>query len=591
MNILYIEDDQGLAALGKRKLEQHGYRVKTCGTLVEARLALQEGAIGCVLTDYCLPDGNGLELLTEDKKVHSDCPWIMITGVGNESLAVHAMKLGASDYLVKDLEGTYLDLLPSTIQRALAINTMAHEKTLAEQALIKARDQWQSLFNASIDLMVVCSENRRCLEISEKALARYGMCADDFIGRDIFEVFDLTQHASRLDRLKQGENEEIELNVRFGGQLVPMSIRARLLSDDRVLMSLRDIRERYALRDAQQTVHRVVEERDRLAASSQYLSQELKRATTRKMAGNHSNFLAALKTIEQAAQVDASVLVTGETGTGKELVADLLHELSPRAEHSLIKVNCAALPTELVESELFGHVKGSFTGAFQNKVGRFEAAHRGTLVLDEIGEFPLTLQAKLLRALQSGDFQRIGSNETRQVDVRVVALTNRDLRAMIEKGQFREDLYYRLNVIPVHLPPLRDRGDDIPLLFGSFVDELRLKRTTSTAPIPQFVHEHILNYDWPGNIRELRNYVERGLAINNWVLPQQVNTQQEEATYDDTPIISLAQNEKQHILKALAACDGTISGKKGAAALLDINSNTLRARMEKRGIKAGNRYG
>lgn len=589
MNILYVEDDKGLAALAKRKLEQKGYSVSVSADLSNAREVLNQELIDCVLIDYRLPDGDGLELISERRGFNPAQPWIMITGVGNESLAVEAMKRGATDYLVKDLEASYLDILPSTIQRAFAITKLAQEKLTAEQSLIDARDQLRSLFDASIDLMVVCDKSRQCLEISEQALVPYSVSSDDFIGKDILGAFGINEHADALDRLKQGRHEELKLNIRLGGHWVPMRIRSRLLNDKSMLMCFRDMREHQALRDARKTVDLVSRERDRLAASSQYLSQELKRATKKKLSGTHRSFNAALELLEQAAQVDATVLVTGETGTGKELAADLLHDLSPRAEYSIIKVNCAALPTELVESELFGHLKGAFTGAFENKIGRFEAAHKGTLVLDEIGEFPLPLQAKLLRALQSGEFQSIGSNEAKQVDVRVVGLTNRDLLSMVKKGKFREDLYYRLNVIPVHLPALRERGKDIRLLFETFIQDLTKKNRQSNVNIPDEVYGQLNRYDWPGNIRELRNYVERGLAINDWTLHQQEKSHATDTPHE-TSIQTLAENEKRHIIQALYACKGVISGKKGAAAVLDINPNTLRARMEKLGIKASRDY-
>lgn len=585
MNVLYIEDDPGLAKLGKRTLEKKGFAVELSGDLAAARQLLARDHFDCVLTDYMLPDGLGTDLLTEHKAATPDSPWIVITGVGSETLAVEALKKGASDYIVKDLEAAYLDLLPSSVQRAIDIAALARKKASAERELVDTRDRLRTLFDASIDLLVVCDEHRICTEVSDQALPAYSITSANVLGKDVFNVFGISDHAARLEDLKNGRTNELELDVALGFERVPMSIRARTLNDGQTLLSFRDIRERHALHDAQETVDRVVAERDRYEASSKYLSQELKRTTQKTMLGTGERFKAVLRTIEQAAQVDAAVLVTGETGTGKELVADMLHELSHRAEHNLIKVNCAVLPAELVESELFGHVKGSFTGAFQNKVGRFETAHNGTLVLDEIGEFPLALQAKLLRALQSGEFQRIGSNDTKRVDVRVVALTNRNLTSMIERGKFREDLYYRLNVIPIQLPALRERGDDVRLLFDSFVRDVSNANGQSSPELPNSVYEQLVLYDWPGNIRELRNYVERGLAIGTWMLPKK-ETEAAPEVQNDRPLNTLAQNEKQHILKALAVCNGVISGKKGAASLLDINANTLRARMDKLGIRS-----
>ena len=585
MNVLYIEDDPGLAKLGQRALEKKGFTVRLSGDLADARQQLAHDRFDCIITDYMLPDDQGTDLLTENKDKPVAQPWIVITGVGNEKLAVEALKKGASDYIVKDIEASYLGLLPSSVQRAIDIAAMAEKKAIAERELVNARDRLRTLFDASIDLLVVCDENRICTEVSDQALRAWSVLPADVLGKDVLEVFGIAKHAAEIGALKSGSTSELELAVELGTSSVPMSIRARTLSDGQTLLSFRDISDRRALQDARLTVDRVVEERDRYQASSKYLSQELKRTTQKTMLGTGERFKSVVRTIEQAAQVDASVLVTGETGTGKELVADMLHELSHRAEQNLIKVNCAVLPAELVESELFGHVKGSFTGAFQNKVGRFETAHNGTLVLDEIGEFPLALQAKLLRALQSGEFQRIGSNETKRVDVRVVALTNRNLQSMIERGQFREDLFYRLNVIPIQLPALRERDDDVRLLFDTFVAEISGSANHPTLEPPESVYRQLGLYNWPGNIRELRNYAERGLAIGNWSLPKTESSTTLTAN-DNAEIHTLAENERQHILKALASSGGVISGKKGAATLLDINANTLRARMDKLGIKS-----
>lgn len=585
MNILCIEDDPGLANLVQRRLQKSGDTVFIANTLSQGKHLLAEESIDCVLTDYGLPDGYGIDLMLERKQAAPHTPWVVITGKGNESLAVEAMKRGASDYIVKDLEGAYLNLLPSIVKRAMDITLLEREKAAAENQLKAARDRLRSLFDSSLDLLAVCDTEGICREISDQALLQYSVNSSEFLGKDFYKALGISPHQQELDQLGNGQSKEIELNIRLGKKTVPVSVRSRALSDGSVLLCFRDVSIKQALQSAQRTVSVIKEERDRYQASSKYLNQELKRTTHTQMTGSGVRLRAVMKTIEQAAIVEATVLVTGETGTGKELVANLLHELSERSEQSLIKVNCAALPTELVESELFGHVKGSFTGAYQNKVGRFEAAHHGTLVLDEIGEFPLLLQAKLLRALQSGEFQRIGSNETKRVNVRVVALTNRNLKTMIDNGQFREDLYYRLNVIPIELPPLRERGDDIKQLFDTFVADLQKDNGAAKADIPTSIRNQLMLYEWPGNIRELRNYVERGLAIGIWTLPNKTETNTSEQR-SEHHIETLSDNEKQHILRALTACQGVISGKQGAATLLDINPNTLRARMDKLGIKA-----
>ena len=292
--------------------------------------------------------------------------------------------------------------------------------------------------------------------------------------------------------------------------------------------------------------------------------------------------------VEQVAPTDATVLILGETGTGKELLARAVHNLSGRKDRSLVKVNCAALPANLIESELFGHEKGAFTGAVERKTGRFELADSGTIFLDEIGELPLELQVKLLRVLQEGEYERLGSSETLKVDVRVIAATNRDLETAAREGEFREDLYYRLNVFPVESIPLRDRKDDIPLLVNHFVEKICARVGKHIERVPKKVMDTLQAYAWPGNVRELENMVERGvivsrgdrLEVGDW-FPK-----------SDTPVVAgetvtLEENERRHIVEVLEQTDWRVSGEKGAAKVLDMNANTLVSRIRKLGIERG----
>jgi formate hydrogenlyase transcriptional activator len=298
-----------------------------------------------------------------------------------------------------------------------------------------------------------------------------------------------------------------------------------------------------------------------------------------------------LRQVEQVAPTDSTVLILGETGTGKDLIATAIHRRSRRAERPLVRVNCAALPATLIESELFGHEKGAFTGAIARKLGRFEVADGGTLVLDEIGELPLELQAKLLRVLQSGDFERLGSPTARRSDARVIAATNRDLAAMARAGTFRADLYYRLGVFPIELPPLRERNEDIGLLTAYFVAKLGPKLGRQITRIPDRALAELMAYDWPGNIRELENVVERSmilsagstLEING--LPRATGARTlPSADSGLVAIRTLKQVERDHILLVCQACGWRINGRGNAADRLGINPNTLRSRMQKLGI-------
>jgi transcriptional regulator with GAF, ATPase, and Fis domain len=299
-----------------------------------------------------------------------------------------------------------------------------------------------------------------------------------------------------------------------------------------------------------------------------------------------------LHQVEQVAPTGSTVLILGETGTGKDLIATAIHRRSRRAERPLIRVNCAALPPTLIESELFGHEKGAFTGAIARKIGRFEVADGGTLVLDEIGELPLDLQAKLLRVLQSGEFERVGSTVSRRSDVRVIASTNRDLERMAQEGTFRADLFYRLGVFPITLPPLRERREDIPLLTAYFVEKLRYKLDRQVTRIPDKAVAELVAYDWPGNVRELENIVERSLILSPGTtlmmdaLPCARGGAAATAPHPGTGADhrTLAQVEHDHIVAVCERCSWRINGRGNAAEQLGLNPNTLRSRMQKLGI-------
>jgi formate hydrogenlyase transcriptional activator len=294
-----------------------------------------------------------------------------------------------------------------------------------------------------------------------------------------------------------------------------------------------------------------------------------------------------LQLAETVAPCDSTVLLLGETGTGKELIARAIHERSSRRERAMVKVNCAAIPATLLESELFGHERGAFTGAVTAKAGRLELADHGTLFLDEIGDIPLELQPKLLRALQEREFERLGSTRTKKVDVRIVAATHRDLKRMIVERQFRSDLYYRLNVIPIEVPPLRERSEDIPLLVDYFVQHFAARMRKAIETIPTEAMEALTQYAWPGNIRELQNLIERAVILSagpvlRVPLPQ-LRTRTTPAQEHESGQ-TLAEAEREHILATLKESEWVLSGPNGAAARLGINRSTLQYRMRKLGI-------
>jgi formate hydrogenlyase transcriptional activator len=337
---------------------------------------------------------------------------------------------------------------------------------------------------------------------------------------------------------------------------------------------------------------RIEELNARLAEEKVYLEDEIRTDHRfEEIVGRSRALNAVLKQVETVAPTDSTVLIYGETGTGKELLARAIHDLSSRRQGTFVKLNCAAIPTGLLESEMFGHEKGAFTGAIAQRIGRFELAHRGTMFLDEVGEIPFELQTKLLRVLQEREFERLGSSRTIRTDARLVAATNRDLSLMVEERQFRADLYYRLNVFPITVPPLRERREDIPLLVRYFVQQYARRMNRKITAIPAATMHALERYHWPGNIRELQNFIERAVIVSPGSTldapirelkgPKPSSTSTASAAGG---AVTLAAAEREAILRALAESDGRVGGAEGAAAKLGMKRTTLQAKMRKLGI-------
>jgi formate hydrogenlyase transcriptional activator len=340
--------------------------------------------------------------------------------------------------------------------------------------------------------------------------------------------------------------------------------------------------------------------KEQLAKEKLYLEDEIRSEMNfAQIIGKSPALRKVLQRVEIVAPTDSTVLIYGETGTGKELIARAIHELSPRKTKAFVKLNCAAIPTGLLESELFGHEKGAFTGAIAQRIGRFEVANGGTIFLDEIGEIPLELQTKLLRVLQEREFERLGSSRTLQTDARLIAATNRDLEAMVSEQQFRSDLFFRINVFPLHVPPLRERSGDIPLLVRHFTQQLARRMQKAIDSIPSATMDALCRYHWPGNIRELQNVIERAVILSagpelNLDVTDLMAAKLSPVEQREVPPNSasgrglravLDETERQQILKALAQCNGVVAGPRGAAALLGMKRSTFQIRMRKLGIK------
>ncbi|MBT6150225.1 MAG: sigma 54-interacting transcriptional regulator [Gemmatimonadetes bacterium] len=472
--------------------------------------------------------------------------------------------------------------------------------------LRKSQSEYELILLSAGEGIYGLDQDGRTTFVNPAAAQLLGWQAEDLIGRPQHDLIHHTRSdGSTYDRsqcpiyaaLKDGQVHTVNDEVfwRKDGTSLTVEYTSTPIRDATgqpagAVVTFRDITRRIEAEQGQREALAQVEKlKDRLQEENAYLQEEirLEHDFDNIISGSES-FKAVLRSVEQVASTESTVLILGETGTGKELIARALHTLSPRQERPLVKVNCAALPANLIESELFGHERGAFTGALSRRQGRFELAHRGTIFLDEIGDLPLDLQAKLLRVLQEGEFERLGGSQTLEVDVRVIAATNRDLEAAARAGDFREDLFYRLNVFPIWLPPLRERAEDIPLLVRHFVDKASARVGKRITAIPQRVMTALQNYEFPGNIRELENIVERAMILTRdqtLRLDQSLELLLKGPPGPQDKDVTLEQVERQHILHVLGVTNWRIEGPKGAAIRLGLNANTLRSRLQRLGLK------
>jgi PAS domain S-box-containing protein len=418
-----------------------------------------------------------------------------------------------------------------------------------------------------------------------------GYSAEELAGKHILDFIhpdDRDQVARETGRVFTEGTGRAEYRLLLkDGRTVPHignGARCRLDGEDHLVGLAVDVSAlRETERQLEERIAEVNELRRRLELENLYLREEVKLVHRHgDINGDSPAIRAVLAQVEKVATTEASVLLLGETGTGKELLAQRIHDLSPRSGRPLIKVNCAALPPTLMESELFGREKGAYTGAVSREAGRFELADGSTLFLDEVGELSLDLQTKLLRVLQEGEYERVGSSRTRKVDVRIVAATNRDLAEAVREGDFRKDLFYRLNVFPIQVPPLRERREDIPLLVWAFVEELGRSTGRTIDRISQGAMERLQGYAWPGNVRELRNVVERSMILSHGGTLQIALPAAGESVSDQE--LTLDEVQRRHIRRVLEMTSGRISGPGGAAELLGLKPTTLRSRMERLGL-------
>jgi PAS domain S-box-containing protein len=512
---------------------------------------------------------------------------IMLTAGSVALEAVHRRKDG-SEFPVE------VTLKSVTLDRAYVV-AIARDITDRKRVELELRSRelhFRTVFEQASDGIFISDRDGKYLDVNSAGAKMLGYSREEILRLSIADVVTreetprIRPETSRLqgDIVIRGEWQFL----RKDGSVFPGEVTGRRLPDGRLQGFVRDISER---RQAEEELRVAMEE---LRQAKEKLSEEklyLEEAIDTEMGfgeiiGQSKALKAVLAHVITVAASDATVLIEGETGTGKELIARALHRISSRSNNTFIKVNCAAIPSGLLESELFGHEKGAFTGAIERKLGRLELADRGTLFLDEIGEIPLELQPKLLRVLQDHEFERLGSTRTVKVDFRLIVATNRDLSESVKRGAFRRDLYYRLRVFPVRVPPLRERREDIPLLVEHFVQKYASRMKRCITSIPKKTMDALAQWDWPGNIRELENFVERSVIVTEGsVLRAPLG--EFASSMATQPDRTLDATQREHILKVLRECGGRIGGITGAAARLGLKRTTLQSKLKQLGIGPG----
>ncbi|MER2555901.1 MAG: sigma-54-dependent Fis family transcriptional regulator [Candidatus Competibacter denitrificans] len=576
--VLMVDDTPANLGVLYEVLSAAGYSVLVAE---DGESALERAAYAqpdLILLDVMMPGIDGFETcrrLKEQPETQA-IPIIFMSALSDTVDKIRGLQLGAVDYITKPFQHeevlarvhTHLTLqqlkrtLAEREARLSALVTSAMDAILTFDA-----DGLITLFNPAAETMFGCN-----------ATEVLGQPLDTLLAEPLRQVVHDYQRRSEA-RLWLPEGLQA---LRGNGQPFPIEAtlsRTLVTGQPFYTMILRDIEAR----------QQAEAEFNRLHGLNLYLRDEIQAEHDfEEMIGASAALCAVLQEVEAVAGTQATVLITGETGTGKELIARAIHNRSTRQAKPLIKLNCAAIAASLAESELFGHEKGAFTGALTRKIGRFELANGGTLFLDEVGELPLDLQAKLLRVLQEGEFERVGGSQTLKTDVRVIAATNRDLAQRCREGQFRADLYYRLNVFPVESPALRSRREDIPLLVRHFVQKYAASLGKSIDTVPLATLARLQAYSWPGNVRELQHVIERAVIISrsstlefgDWLREPTA-----EAGPGKVSVLTLEEMEYEHILKALETTSWRVSGEHGAARLLGLKPTTLEARMKKLGIE------
>jgi PAS domain S-box-containing protein len=519
----------------------------------------------------------------EHRRDYGAHPHIRPMGAG---LELYGLRKDGSEFPV-DIMLSPVEATGESYVLAVVRDVTRHKK--ADEALRRSEARLRSLFEFSPDAILVIDEKGKITEANAQVDSFFGYSRGELIGKTVEllipEKFRQEHPGHRKEYSAQprvramGAGLELYARRKDGTQF-PVDIMLGPIAVPEgasVLAVIRDLTQKK--RDEEALRRGELERR--------YLEEELQTEYRfEEIIGESRTLKRVLKQVETVAREEATVLILGETGTGKELIARAIHELSPRRERTFVKLNCSAIPAGLLESELFGHEKGAFTGAISQKIGRLELAHEGTLFLDEIGDLPLELQPKILRALQEREFDRLGGTKTIPVNVRLIAATNRNLAKMVAEHEFRSDLYYRLRVFPIEIPPLRERREDIPVLVNYFVHKHSRRMNRQIAAVPPETMELLRQWGWPGNVRELENFMERAVILTQGPIlraPLSELKVSDEAAGQTDP--NLENAEREHILRVLREAKGMIGGTHGAAERLGLKRTTLNSKMKKLGIK------
>ena len=605
IKVLLVEDSPSDAKLIKHELgedQDYSFEVVWVSRVDKAIAELKRQQFDVALLDLTLPDSDGLATFT---RIHATCPQqlpiIILTGTGNEQIGIKAIGLGAQDYLVKGMTDS------NYITRAIRY---AIERKKAEMALRLSEEKFTKAFATNPAAIALTKlEDGLFLDVNDTWVSLNGYSRDEVIGQSARKL-PIWPTAAAANLFVQELREKGALHgweQKFrnkSGEVFVAQLSAQIITihgESVILSTMVDITERKKMEEALEKSHDElelrVEERtvelkralseieamkDRLEAENIYFREENKmKHRFENIIGQSDGLKYVLYKAQQVASMNTTVLILGETGAGKELIAAAIHNMSTRKERPLITVNCAALPGNLIESELFGREKGAFTGADIRRMGRFEVANGSTLCLDEIGELPLELQGKLLRVIQHNEFERLGSSQTIKVDVRIVATTNRNLEEEVRQGRFRQDLFYRLNVFPITVPPLRQRKDDIPLMVQAFMERYSRKMGKQITNIPKETMKALQDYPWPGNVRELESIIERAVILCPGPVLHLADKLEISSPAISSVMRTLEDTERSQILKILTETKWRIEGRDGAAAILGIHPSTLRARLHK----------